>query len=151
MEKQLWHSCKNPLSKNLIWALSGVCANLWAGTHRQTLKLKGLGFQMSRFNHIVYCCECKKLATASTGGIPFRARNKVLGFFPINWDLSLATWSISVVRNHKSNCINAIMENRVIWNQYDMKGKYVNTATNADVQFIPAHFLCAVRAEIYSP
>lgn len=35
--------------------------------------------------------------------------------------------------------------------QINMKGKYINTATNADVQFIPAHFLCAVRDERYSP
>lgn len=151
MEKQLWHSCKNPLSENLICALSGICANLWAGTHRQTLKLERLGFQMSRFNHIVYCCECKKLSTASTSLILFRARKKVLGFFPINWDLSIATWSISAVRNHESNSINAIIEIKVFSNQYEMKGKYINTAMNADAQFIPAHFLCSVGAERYSP
>lgn len=43
------------------------------------------------------------------------------------------------------------MEIRVISNQYEMKGKYVITAANADVQFIPAHFLCAFGADMYSP
>lgn len=43
------------------------------------------------------------------------------------------------------------MEIRVISNQYEIKGKYVIIAANAHVQFIPLHFLCAVRADIYSP
>lgn len=135
MEKQLWHSCKNPLCENLIWALSGVCTNLWAGTHWHW-NWKGLDYKCHALT--IWFTECKNLAMTSTGVIPFRARKKVLGFFP--------TWSISAVRNHKSDCINVIMEIRVISNQNEMKGKYINTAMNADVQFITAHFLCAVRA-----
>lgn len=53
----------------LIWASGGVWANLWAGICRQTLKLKRLGFQMSRLNNIVYWCEDENLGKVSTVAI----------------------------------------------------------------------------------